>query len=71
MTQQSNSDIGTRVSFGDFTDDGEPVTLTGVVEDEFREPEEEDRFQRLCYRVRVSPTRCYTPYASECWPAKE
>ena len=62
------SAVGTTVKFPEWSDSGEPITLTGVVLSEFTEPVEEDRYQRLNYHVDVAG-KVYTPYASECRPA--
>lgn len=70
-TFQVSTAMGTKVSFDHWNDAGEPVVLTGIVEDEFCEPEEEDKYQRLNYRVRLPDGTCHTPCAHECWVAKE
>lgn len=67
MAQISNGDIGKTVSFDEWDERGKPVVLRGVVIDEFREPRDEDPYQRLNYVVRTEDGKVYTPYASECW----
>lgn len=61
--------VGKKVMFQEWNDDGVYETHVGVVESEFKEPVEEDRYQRLNYRVRAANGECYTPYAHECSPA--
>lgn len=60
--------IGQTVSFWDWDKQGKEVKLTGVVQDEFREPEGEDRYQRLNYSVLLGDGRVMTPYADDCRP---
>ena len=60
-----------QVAWWDYDAQGNDVLLQGTVEAEFREPEWEDRNQRLNYRVRCANGEVYTPYASECRPVVE
>ncbi len=63
------SAVGTTVEFQDWDDaTGDEITVRAVVEAEFTEPLEEDRLQRLNYRVRTPAGQVYTPYADECRP---
>lgn len=55
-----------RVKFPYWSNAGEEITLEGEVVDEFREPPEEDRYQRLNYVVRTDDGEVYTPYADDC-----
>lgn len=75
MNSTANSDlptaIGTTVSFYDWLECGEEVRVQGIVEDEFYEPEGEDSYGRLNYRVRLQDGTCRTPYAYDCRPVRE
>lgn len=59
--------IGQTVSFGDWDDaTGEPITITGIVESEFNDPN--DRYPRSSLHVRTASGAVHTPYADECRP---
>jgi hypothetical protein len=59
--------IGTKVSFSDWDDaTGDPITLTGTVENEFTDPD--DRNPRPSFLVRMADGSAHTPYADDCRP---
>lgn len=58
--------VGSTVRFPSFTNDGREVKLVGLVTDEFREPKDEDPYQRLNYVVKCGDGSVHTPYAADC-----
>lgn len=60
--------VGQAVSFPSYDRHGEETILSGVIIGEFREPPEEDRYQRLNYQVRTPDGEVHTPYADDCRP---
>lgn len=64
------SQVGKVVFFKDFDHEGEEILVFGTVKAEFREPLEEDPYQRLNYRVQTQDDRVFTPYAHECTSAE-
>lgn len=63
--------IGKTVKFHDWDNDGNEVVITGVVLDEFTDPED----YRPSYSIKVNPecarypNHHATPYTSDCWLA--
>jgi len=60
-----DANFGKRCHFDEWTSGGKGIILSGIIEGGFREPPEEDRHQRLNYRVRTDDNRVFTPYESE------
>jgi hypothetical protein len=56
--------IGSVVSFWEYDRQGEMTLFTGVVLDEFRDPEE--RYARDSLAVRMDDGSVQTPYSDEC-----
>lgn len=56
--------VGTKVQFWDWDEEGTEVLFTGVVEDRFTDPEE--RYARPSLAVRTAPNQVFTPYEDEC-----